>query len=121
MERVLILGCKNNMDEACIGCSHCLAAFNRRQGGFAGYQDQEAELIGIMSCGGCPGTSVIARMITMALWCASAYEKPTEIYLGPCILRSCPYNDVLTNRVKTLAGIKVIERSHPKEVKGIFV
>jgi predicted metal-binding protein len=121
MERVLILGCKNNMDDACIGCFHCLAAFNSRQGGFARYQGLEVELIGIMSCGGCPGTSMIARMITMALWCETAYEKPTEIYLGPCMLRSCPYNDVLTNKVKTMVGIEVIEGSHPTEVKDIFV
>ena len=121
MERILILGCKNNMDSACIGCFPCLSAFNGRQGGFATYQNVDIELLGIMNCGGCPATSVIARMITLSLWCASIYEKPTQIYVAPCILKSCPYNDVLTKKVRTMAGIEVIEGSHPREAKDIFV
>ena len=55
MEKILIIGWKNTMGEVCIGCSRCMVAFNRRVGAFEEYKDKEAELIGILSCGGLPG------------------------------------------------------------------
>ncbi len=39
MEKILIVGCKNAMDDICIGCSRCLVAFNRCQGVFEIYED----------------------------------------------------------------------------------
>ena len=49
MEKILIVGCKNTMDDVCIGCSRCIVAFNRRVGAFAAYKDKEAEIMGILS------------------------------------------------------------------------
>jgi hypothetical protein len=43
MEKILIIGCKNAMDDVCIGCSRCIVGFNRRTGDFQRYQDQPAE------------------------------------------------------------------------------
>ena len=72
MEKILIIGCRNTMDDVCIGCSRCLVAFNRREGQFARYKDQEAELLGILNCGGCPGASIVQRLAQVKLWNVAA-------------------------------------------------
>jgi len=55
MEKVLIVGCKRAMDDVCIACSRCMVGFNRKEGEFARYKDQDAEVIGLLGCGDCPG------------------------------------------------------------------
>lgn len=35
MEKVLIVGCKRTMYSACVACSRCMVAFNRKDGEFA--------------------------------------------------------------------------------------
>jgi predicted metal-binding protein len=119
MERFVLLGCKNNMDTACIGCSPCLAALNKRGGGFTPYNNTDVELVGMVSCGGCPGTAAIPRLYSLALW-TSQFEKPTKIYLGPCIIKSCPYGEKLIDKVRAMAGIEVVNGSHLIELRSIF-
>ena len=45
MEKVLVFGCKNCMDDICIGCSRCMVGFNRKAGEFKKYKEDNAELI----------------------------------------------------------------------------
>jgi predicted metal-binding protein len=67
MEKILIVGCKRTMDDVCIGCSRCMVAFNRRMGEFERYKDQEAELMGILNCGDCPGAAIVPRLAQIRL------------------------------------------------------
>ena len=60
MEKILIVGCKRAMDDVCIGCSRCLVGFNRREGDFARYKDQDAEVMGLLNCGDCPGATIVS-------------------------------------------------------------
>jgi predicted metal-binding protein len=46
MEKILIMGCKHTMNDVCIGCSRCTVAFNRKDGEFARYKDDGAQLEG---------------------------------------------------------------------------
>jgi len=121
MEKVLVVGCKKTMDDVCIACSRCMVGFNRKEGEFTRYKDQDAELIGILNCGDCPGASIIPRLAQMNLWNAPMGEKVTKIHLGPCITHHCPHKDVLLNKIKAKSGVEVIEGAHPYLPEDIFI
>lgn len=120
MERILIVGCKNTMDDVCIGCSRCLVAFNRRQGVFEVYEDSQAELIGLLGCGGCPASSIVTRLAQVKLWNAPMDVKPTAIHIAPCIAEQCPHKQDLMAKIRAKAGIPVLEGTHPFVPQDIF-
>ena len=120
MEKILIVGCKNTMDDVCIGCSRCIVAFNRRVGAFAAYKDKEAEIMGILSCGGCPGASIVTRLIQVKLWNMPLDERPTVIHIGPCLADHCPHADDVVTKIQVKAGIPVIEGTHAYVPPKIF-
>ena len=120
MEKILIIGCSRTMDDICIGCSRCLVGFNRREGVFELYKGEEAQLIGLLGCGGCPGQGVVMRMAQFKLWNAPMGEKPTQVHLGPCLTQHCPYKDVLIAKIQAKAGVKVIEGTHPYFPADVF-
>ncbi|MEW6137861.1 MAG: CGGC domain-containing protein [Thermodesulfobacteriota bacterium] len=41
------------------GCSRCLVALNRYEGEFSRYRSTKAEVVGITSCGDCPGYALM--------------------------------------------------------------
>ncbi len=120
MEKILIVGCKKSMDDVCIGCSRCMVGFNRRDGEFARYKDQDAELIGILNCGDCPGASVVTRLAQLNLWNHINGEKPTKIHVGPCLVHHCPYSETIVNKIRAKSAVEVIEGAHPYLPENIF-
>ncbi len=120
MEKILIIGCKHTMNDVCIGCSRCMVGFNRREGEFARYSKDGAELIGILNCGDCPGASVVTRLAQLKLWNAPMNEKPTKIHVAPCIIDHCPHKDELLRKIKAKAGCEVVEGTHPYMPENIF-
>ncbi|WP_272699390.1 CGGC domain-containing protein [Desulfovibrio sp. Fe33] len=113
MEKILIIGCRNTMDDVCIGCSRCLVAFNRREGQFERYKGQEAEVLGILNCGGCPGASIVQRLAQVKLWNVPLNEQPTKIHIGPCVSDHCTHADDVITKIVAKSGIEVIEGTHP--------
>ena len=120
MEKILIVDCKKAMDDVCIGCSRCLVGFNRRKGEFERYAGQEAEVMGLLNCGDCPGPTIVTRLAQVKLWNAPMDEKPTKIHIAPCIVDHCPYKDILIKKIKAKAGIEVVEGTHPYKPDNIF-
>lgn len=120
MEKILIIGCKAMMGDVCVACSRCLTAFNRREGAFARYKDQPAEIMGLLHCGGCPGVAVVNRMAQVKLWNAPFNEKPTKIHLGTCLVNHCPYKEELIAKITAKAGIEVIAGGHDNKPADIF-
>ncbi|MDW7771482.1 MAG: CGGC domain-containing protein [Desulfobulbaceae bacterium] len=120
MEKILIVGCKNTMDDVCIGCSRCLVAFNRRQGVFEIYRDTDAEIVGMIGCGGCPAPAIITRLMQVKLWNAPMNEKPTVIHIAPCVAEQCPYKDEIIRKIAAKSAIRVIEGTHPYVPTDIF-
>jgi predicted metal-binding protein len=120
MEKILIVGCKNAMDDICIGCSRCLVAFNRRKGVFEIYEDTDAEILGIVGCGGCPASAIVTRLMQAKLWNAPMNEKPTVVHIAPCIAEQCPNKEEIMKKITAKAGIKVIEGTHPFAPSDIF-
>ncbi len=120
MEKILIVGCKKTMNSICIACSRCLVGFNRREGAFEAYKDKEAELIGILDCGDCPGQGIVMRLAQTKLWNAPMNEMPTKIHIGPCLAQHCPHKDVIIAKIKAKSGIEVVEGAHPYIPADIF-
>ena len=120
MEKILIVGCKTAMDDVCIGCSRCLVGFNKREGFFESYAGQEAEVMGLLNCGGCPGATIVTRLAQVKLWNMPLEEKPTKIHIGPCITDHCPHKETIISKIKAKAGIDVVEGTHPYAPKDIF-
>lgn len=120
MEKILIFGCKNAMDDICIGCSRCMVGFNRKAGAFSQYKDQESELIGILGCGGCPGMGTVVRLAQLSLWNAKLEEQPTKIHIAPCVAQHCPYSETIIKKIKAKAGVEVIIGTHPFQPENIF-
>ncbi len=120
MEKILIVGCQKTMNEICVGCSRCMVAFNRREGTFELYEGVDAEIIGLLSCGGCPGQAIVMRLAQMKLWNAPMAELPTVLHVAPCLGNYCPHANRIIEKIKSVAGIKVIEGAHPYTPSEIF-
>ncbi len=118
-EKILIIGCKTTMDDTCIGCSRCMVGFNRRAGEFERY-GEDAELMGIMGCGDCPGVAIVPRMALMKLWNSKLGENPTKVHIAPCIATHCEYKETMIKKIKAKAGCEVIEGTHPFLPDNIF-
>ena len=112
MDKVLIIGCRKAMDDICIGCSRCLVSFNRREAFFELYEVSDAEVMGMLSCGDCPGSTIVTRLAQVKLWNAPLGEQPTVIHIGPCIVEHCPHAETIIGKIKKKAGIPVIEGTH---------
>ena len=120
MEKILIVGCKRAMDNVCVACSRCMVGFNRRDGEFSRYQDQEAQLVGILNCGDCPGAAIVPRLAQISLWNKPMEEKVTKVHVGPCIMDHCPHKETLLNKIKAKSGVEVIEGTHPYIPQDVF-
>ena len=119
MEKILVLGCNKIMDKLCIGCSRCLVSFNRYEGEFSRYKEKGAELIGLASCGECPGNTLNARMAVMKLWNAPLGEEPTKIHVAPCLMH-CPHSESIIDNLQTKVGIEIVRGTHPYQMETIF-
>ncbi len=119
MERVLIVGCEKGMNKVCVGCSRCLVAFTRRSGEFIRYADQNVELVGMVSCGGCPGDQLLPRLAVMKFWNAPLEAEPTKIHLSPCLVH-CEHSESIMRRMEEKCGIEIIRGTHPYQITTIF-
>jgi predicted metal-binding protein len=120
VENILIVGCKKAMDDVCIGCSRCMVGLNRREGEFARYKDQEAQLVGLLNCGDCPGATVVTRLAQVNLWNKPVNQTITKVHVAACIVDHCPHKETLIGKIKAKAGVEVIEGSHPYKPENIF-
>jgi predicted metal-binding protein len=107
------------MNKVCVGCSRCLVAFNRCDGEFARYVGQDVELMGMASCGGCPGDQLVARLALMKLWNAPLEVEPTKIHLAPCVVH-CQYSESILTKMEAKCGIEIIQGTHPYQMESIF-
>ena len=108
------------MDDVCIGCSRCLVAFNRRKGTFEIYEGVDAEIVGMVGCGGCPAPAIVTRLMQVKLWNAPMNEKPTVIHIAPCVAEQCPHKAGIIKKITDKAGIRDIEGTHPYVPADIF-
>ena len=108
MVKIGVMICDRN--RKCTG-NKCFKAINERDGRFSEYpQDEKIELVGWMTCGGCPGERLEFAPADMKKYGAEA------IYLASCYLAGypiCPYIEDHKKYIETVIGLPVIIGTHP--------
>ena len=113
MPKVGILGCEattKDMDCVMIGC---FGNMRGRQGMFERYtEDDPPELVGIISCGGCP-----TAMGTQRIWQKVKALKEYGIealHLTSCLTQVCPFVKEFVAAIRTeYPDLAIVEGTHP--------
>ena len=89
----------------------CLRAFHNREGAFSIYKaDEELELVGCTTCGGCPGENIEYAPAEMVKNGAQVIHLATGMVVG---YPPCPYLTYFRNFIQEKYGIKVVIGTHP--------
>jgi predicted metal-binding protein len=88
----------------------CLKALRNREGAFSIYKNQEVELVGYTTCGGCPGGNIEYCIEEMKRNGAEAVHFATGMVVG---YPPCPFIDHFCNFVKEKYDIDVVVGTHP--------
>jgi predicted metal-binding protein len=97
-----------------------MVGFNRREGEFERYADEDAELMGLLNCGDCPGATIVTRLAQVDLWNKPMAEKVTKVHVAPCIEDHCPHRDTIIKKIEAKAGVEVVIGTHPYKPDNIF-
>ncbi len=102
---------------SCAG-GKCFRAARERAGAFSIYKDQEVEIVGFTTCGGCPGGNIEYTVDEMKRNGATVIHLATGLLVGypPC--RSIGY---FRDYIKTKYGLEVVLGTHPIPEKYLKV
>lgn len=108
MVKIGVLICDRN--RKCTG-NKCFRAITEREGMFSLYPaDEKIEVVGWMTCGGCPGERLEFAPADMKKYGADA------IYLASCYLAgypACPYIEDHKDYIENVVGLPVVIGTHP--------
>jgi predicted metal-binding protein len=107
MKKVGIIICHRY--QACAG-GKCLRSLRNREGAFARYQNEEVELVGYTTCGGCPGGNIEYAPAEMKKNGAEIVHLATGLVVG---YPPCPYLQDFCDLVPTKFGLEVVVGTHP--------
>lgn len=88
----------------------CLRSFNNREGAFSIYKDTEIQLVGITTCGGCPGGNVEYAPAEMKKNGAEIIHLATGLAVG---YPPCPNIDSFCKFIPEKFNIEVVLGTHP--------
>ncbi|MBN1108155.1 MAG: CGGC domain-containing protein [Bacteroidales bacterium] len=88
----------------------CFRSAANREGAFAIYKDQEIEIAGFTSCGGCPGGNIEYVPEEMAKNGITHIHFATGLIVG---YPPCPYMEYFEKFIIEKYGMKVIAGTHP--------
>jgi len=94
------------------GCAggKCMRSLKERVGGFARYADQDVELVGYTSCGGCPGGNVEYAPEEMRKNGATVVHLATGLVVG---YPPCPRLAYFQKFIPQQYGMEVVVGTHP--------
>ncbi|MFC1726693.1 CGGC domain-containing protein [candidate division KSB1 bacterium] len=107
MKKIGIIIC--NRYSTCAG-GKCLRALKNREGGFERYKDEEIELVGYTTCGGCPGGNIEYAPEEMKNNGAEIIHLATGLIVG---YPPCPRIGHFTQFIPEKYGIEVVVGTHP--------
>ncbi|WP_319475595.1 CGGC domain-containing protein [Marispirochaeta aestuarii] len=107
MKKIGIIICHRY--HSCAG-GKCLRAMRNREGGFSLYMNDEIELVGITTCGGCPGGNVEYAPAEMKKNGAEIIHLATGLVVG---YPPCPRIDSFCNFIPAKYGLEVVIGTHP--------
>ena len=105
--RIGIIICDRYRD--CAG-GKCFRALKNREGAFALYKDQDVELVGYTTCGGCPGGNVEYAPAEMQKNGAGVIHFATGLVVG---YPPCPYVEHFRDFIKVKYNMDVVIGTHP--------
>ncbi len=88
----------------------CFRAAEKREGSFTRYQDQEIELVGYTSCGGCPGGNIEYAPAEMKKNGATVIHFATGFLVG---YPPCPFMEYFKEFIEAQYGMEVVFGTHP--------
>lgn len=88
----------------------CLRAMNDREGAFNRYDGEELELVGITSCGGCPGGNIEKAPAEMKDNGAEVVHLATGLIVG---YPPCPWLETFCALIPVKFGLDVVIGTHP--------
>jgi len=94
---------------SCAG-GKCFRAAANREGAFSVYKNQEIEVAGFTSCGGCPGGNIEYAPEEMKKNGVTHVHFATGLIVG---YPPCPYMDYFKGFIEEKYGMKVIFGTHP--------
>jgi len=99
--------------KSCAG-GKCFRALRNREGAFDIYADQDVELVGYTSCGGCPGGNIEYAGEEMVKNGAQVIHLATGFLVG---YPPCPYLDTFIPFLENRYPVKVVVGTHPIPTK----
>ncbi|MDZ7738895.1 MAG: CGGC domain-containing protein [Bacteroidales bacterium] len=100
------------------GGGKCMRSLNNREGAFDIYgADEELELVGYTTCGGCPGGNIESVPEEMAKNGAEVIHLATGFLVG---YPPCPYTDHFKSFIQEKFGLKVVLGTHPIPEKYVI-
>lgn len=99
--------------KSCAG-GKCFRALRNREGAFDIYADQDVELVGYTSCGGCPGGNIEYAGEEMVKNGAEIIHLATGFLVG---YPPCPYLDTFIPFLENRYQVKVVAGTHPIPTK----
>lgn len=89
----------------------CLRSFRNREGAFSIYKEnEELELVGYTTCGGCPGGNVEYAPEEMVKNGVQVIHLATGLIVG---YPPCPYITYFHDFIKSKYGVEVVYGTHP--------
>lgn len=94
------------------GCAggKCLRALRQREGAFSIYRNDDVELVGYTSCGGCPGGNIEYAPAEMIRNGAEVIHLATGLVVG---YPPCPRLPYFVGFLKEKYGVEVVVGTHP--------
>jgi predicted metal-binding protein len=107
MKRIGIIICDRYA--TCAG-GKCLRSLREREGAFSIYADEEVELVGYATCGGCPGGNVEYAPEEMRKNGAEVVHLATGLVVG---YPPCPHLEHFRRFIPEKYGMEVVVGTHP--------
>ncbi len=88
----------------------CFRALRERKGAFSIYKNEEVEVVGYTTCGGCPGGNIEYAPAEMKKNGAEVIHLATGFLVG---YPPCPWIDYFKKFIEEKYGLKVVLGTHP--------
>ncbi|UYP48421.1 hypothetical protein NEF87_004706 [Candidatus Lokiarchaeum ossiferum] len=98
-----------NRYSTCAG-GKCFKSLKSREGAFERYKDEEVELVGFTSCGGCPGGNIEYAPEEMKKNGAEIIHLATGLIVG---YPPCPRISQFKSTIEVKFGMEVVIGTHP--------
>jgi predicted metal-binding protein len=121
MARIGIITCSNCTQETNCASVVCLGDLRKRRGFFAPYpQEEPLELIGIISCAGCPTIAAPEKILKRVR--AVAEFRVDALHLSFCMVAVCPFTQKYSQLIQeAFPDIKLIMGTHQPVDRSHFL